>query len=148
MNLQLKHLFDKLQSTQNRIEVASILVDLAEQAEGNPTLQDALRKTELPVPFDCVEYIKKSNCRGYWARKPYWREHPTTNQLQARLDFSEINYSLFGTRGTAKRPDGTRIGRVNYLAGDIMRGRKTVSDKEKAELQKQKTIERISGAHS
>ncbi len=146
MIMQLQHLISKLQSTQDRMEIAAILVELAETAESNPTLQDVLRKAELPPPCHIFEYVKPSGGgkkRGYWARIPHTREHPSANQLQARLAFSEINYSLFGTKGTVERPDGTHIGHVNHLAGELMRGRKSVSNEERVQRQRQKAIDRI-----
>ncbi|MDO8724898.1 MAG: hypothetical protein Q7J35_02385 [Candidatus Methanoperedens sp.] len=132
-----------MQTTQDRMEIARVLVEFAERAERNPTLQNTLRKMELPAPFNVIEYVKPGNRRGYWARKSYSREHPSVAQAQARLEFSEINYSLFGTKGTVERSDGTRIGRVNFIAGELMRSRKIISEEEKADRQKQRAIERL-----
>lgn len=141
--MRLQHLFNKLQTTQDRIEIARVLVELAGRAERNPALQEVLRKTELPAPWNILEYVKPGNRCGYWARIPYWREHPSVAQAQARLEFSKINYSLFGTKGIVERPDGTRIGLLNQLAGELMRSRKIVSEESKADGQRQKAIERI-----
>lgn len=143
---QSKQLLSKIQTAHDRLELAAILVTLAERAENNPMLQETLKKLELPAPYNVLEYIKPGNRRGYWGRIPYTREHPSARQLQARLNFSEINYSLFGTKGTVERPDGTRIGLVNLLAGKIMRSCKVVSEEEKANRQRQKSIERIATA--
>lgn len=118
-------------------------MELADRAEHNVMLREILKKTVLPPPFNVFEYIKPKNRRGYWSRKPYWREYPTKAQLQARLQFSKISYSLFGTKGTFERADGTRIGRVNQLAGDMMRHRKIINKEEQEETKKQKAIERI-----
>lgn len=145
MAITTKQLYRQIQNSNDRMEVARILVELADRAEHNVMLREILRKTVLPPPFNVFEYIKPNNRRGYWARKPYWREYPTKAQLQVRLQFSKISYSLFGTKGTFERPDGTRIGRVNQLAGDLMRSRKIVSKEEREERKKQKAIERITG---
>lgn len=144
MNMQLQHLFNKIMTTQSRIEMAAILVELAERAERNLTLQEFLRKTRLPAPYNVLEYISPGGRRrGYWGRIPHTRDFPSINQVQARLEFSKINYSLFGTKGTVERPDGTRIGLVNYFAGELMRSRRVVSEEEKAGRLRQKAIERI-----
>lgn len=125
------------------MKLAEILVELADRAENNPGLQQILKKMTLLPPFNTLEYIKPGNRKGYWARKPYWREHPTPNQLEARLRFSVINFHLYGTKGTVKRQDGTRIALVNQIAGDLMRRRKIVSAGELAERRKRKAIEKI-----
>lgn len=143
MSVTTQQLLRQIQITGNRIKLAEILIELADRAENNPGLQQILRKITLPPPFNALEYIKPGNRKGYWARKPYWREHPTANQLEARLRFSVINYHLYGTKGTVKRKDGTRIGLVNQLASDLMRRRKIVSAGELAERRKQKLIDRI-----
>ncbi len=139
-NLQL---LKQVQTLKERIEIASILVELANRAENNPRLQEILRKIKLRPPFSVLEYIKPRNRRGYWARKPYWREHPTISQLQARLEFSEISYSLYGLKGTVKMSDRTRIPRDSYLVGELMRGKKFVSEEEIAQRRRQKSVERI-----
>ncbi|MBU3967578.1 MAG: hypothetical protein KKG76_09415 [Euryarchaeota archaeon] len=142
--MKLQPLFNKLQTTRDRIGIARVLVELASRAEHNPTLQEVLAKIRLPSPFNVVEYVRPGDRRkGYWARIPYTREHPSVAQVQARLEFSKINFSLFGTKGTVERPDGTRIGRVNLIVGDLMRSQRIVSEEEKADRQKQKAIERI-----
>lgn len=138
-----RQLLRQVQIHKDRIEMARLLVELAENAENNPRLQELLKKTELPPPFDILEYRKPENRKGFWARKPYTREHPSENELETRLAFSEIAYSLFGIKGTVERYDGTRIGRLNYLQGEIMRGMKVVSEEKKEAKQKQKTVERI-----
>lgn len=143
MAITTKQLLRQIQNSNDRMEMARILVELADRAEHNVMVREILRKTVLPPPFNMLEYIKPNNRRGYWARKPCWRDYPTKAQLQARLQFSKINYSLFGTKGTFERPDGTRIGRVNQLAGNLMRSRKIVSKQEREEGKKQKAIERI-----
>lgn len=127
------------------MEVATILVDLATRAERDTALQDVLRKIKLPSPYDVLEYTRPSSRgkKGYWGRIPRWRQYPSIAQAQARLTFSEINFSLFGTRGTVERSDGTCIGLVNHLAGKLMRSRRIVSEEEKADRQKQKIIERL-----
>jgi hypothetical protein len=144
--MQFQQLFNRLQSAQDRIEVAAILVELAERAERNVILQEALKKVELPPPYNILKYTSPSpggRKKGYWGRVPYTHDFPSINQVQARLEFSKINYSLFGTKGTVERPDGTRIGRVNFIAGELMRSRRVVSEEEKADRQRQKAIERI-----
>lgn len=138
-----KYLLRRLVNSRDRTETAAILVELADRAERNPLLQEILGKMQLPPPFHIFEYRKASGKKGYWARIPYTREHPSAGELEARLTFSEIAYSLYGTRGTVERSDGTRIGLVNHLQGEIMRGMEIVSDEEKVERQKQKAIERI-----
>lgn len=126
----------------NRVDAAAALVTLADEAERSPYLQEYLRRVDLPPPFHIFEYVKPGNRRGYWARKPYWREHPTRAQIQARLRFSKINWLLYDTRGTVERPDGTRISKISQLAGELMKGQ-IVSDEEKEERRKQKAIERL-----
>ena len=138
-----KYLFKKLQTSKNRVEIAAVLVELAERAERNPLLQEMLSKIELRPPFDIFEYIKPKNRKGYFARKPYWREHPTLPQLMAKLEFSEMNYSLFGERGLVERNDGTYIARVPYLVGEMMKGRTFVGEDELIERKRQKMIDRI-----
>ncbi len=142
--MQLQHLFNKLQTARDRIEIARVLVELAARAERNPTLQEVLRKIELPAPYNILKYTSPGDRRkGYWGRIPYTRDFPSINQVQARLEFSKINYALFGTKGTVERPDGTRIGRVNFMAGELMRARKIVSEGERADRQRRKAIERL-----
>ncbi|SNQ60765.1 hypothetical protein [Candidatus Methanoperedens nitratireducens] len=136
-------LLKQLKTQIGRVEIATLLVELAERAEHNVMLQQILRSIELPPPFGTFEYIKHSNRKGYWRKKPWHREYPTEAQLEARLQFSTINYNLFGIKGTLSRVDGTCIGLVNKLAGDFMRGRKLISKEELEERKKQKTIERI-----
>lgn len=134
-------LLKEVQAPKDRMEFARVLVALAENAENNPMLQEILSKMKLPPPYDVLEYRRPGNKKGFWARIPYTREHPSEGELKARLAFSEIAYSMFGTKGTVERPDGTRIARLNYLQGEIMRGMNVVSGK--AEKQKQKVLERI-----
>lgn len=141
-----RSLLKQVQAPKDRMEVARVLVELAENAENNPMLQEILRKIKLPPPYDVLEYRKPENRKGFWARIPYTREHPSEGELKSRLAFSEIAYSMYGTKGTVERPDGTRIARLNYLQGEIMRGMKVVSEDEKAERQRQKVLERIVGA--
>ena len=138
-----RYLLKQVQAPKDRMEIARVLVELAENAENNPMLQETLRKTKLPPPYDVLEYRKPANKKGFWARIPYTREHPSEGQLETRLVFSEIAYSLFGTKGAVERPDGTRIARLNHLQGEVMRGMKVVSEDEKAERQKQRAMERI-----
>ncbi|MDO9356502.1 MAG: hypothetical protein Q7T55_22585 [Solirubrobacteraceae bacterium] len=133
----------QVQAPKDRMEIARVLVELAENAENNPMLQETLRKIKLPPPYDVLEYRKRENSKGFWARLPHTREHPSEGQLETRLAFSEIAYSLFGTKGAVEIPDGTRIARLNYLQGEIMRGMKAVSEDERAEKQKQKAMDRI-----
>lgn len=138
-----RSLLKQVQAPKDRMEVARVLVELAENAERNPMLQEILRKIKLPPPYDVMEYRKPGNRKGFWARIPYTREHPSEGELETRLAFSEVAYSMFGTKGTVERPDGTRIARLNYLQGEIMRGMNVVSDDQKAEKQRQKVMERI-----
>jgi len=138
-----RYLLKQVQAPKDRMEIARVLVELAENAENNPMLQETLRKIKLPPPYDVLEYRKRGNSKGYWARIPYTREHPSEGELETRLAFSEIAYSLFGTKGVVERPDGTRIARLNYLQGEIMGGMMVVSEDEKAERQKRKAMERI-----
>jgi len=143
--MQLQQLFDRLQIAQDRVEVATILVDLATRAERNTALQNVLRNIKLPSPYDVLEYTRPSSRgkKGYWGRIPSWRQYPSIAQAQARLTFSEINFSLFGTKGTVERPDGTRIGLVNHLVGEFMRSRRIVNEEEKVDRQRQKAMDRI-----
>ena len=136
-------LLKQVQAPKDRMEVARVLVELAENAENNPMLQETLKKIKLPPPYDIMEYRKPGNRKGFWARIPYTREHPSEGELETRLAFSKVAYSLFGTNGTVERPDGTRIARLNYLQGEIMRGMKVVSDAKKTERNRQKVMERI-----
>jgi len=126
----------------SRVDAAAALVALADEAERSPWLQEYLRRAALPPPFHIFEYVKPANRHGYWARKPFWREHPTPAQVHARLRFSKINYLLYGTEGTVERQDGTRISRISHLAGELMRG-KIVTDVEKEERRKLRSIERL-----
>lgn len=141
-----RQLLRQVQVPKDRMEIARVLVELAENAENNTMLQETLRKIKLPPPYDVLEYRKRENSKGYWARIPYTREHPSEGEVETRLTFSEIAYSLFGTKGAVERPDGTRIARLNHLQGEIMRGMKVVSEDEKAERQKRKAMERITQA--
>lgn len=136
-------LLKQVQAPKDRMEVARVLVELAENAERNPMLQEILRKIKLPPPYDVMEYRKPGKRKGFWARIPYTREHPSEGELETRLAFSEIAYSLFGTNGTVERQDSTRIAKLNYLQGEIMRGMKFVSDDKKTERQRQRVMERI-----
>lgn len=138
-----RYLLKQAQAPKDRMEIARVLVELAENAENNPMLQETLRKIKLPAPYDVLEYRKRGNRKGYWVRIPHTREHPSKGELETRLTFSEVAYSLFGTRGAVERPDGTRIARLNYLQGEIMRGMKVVSEDEKTEKQRQKVMDRI-----
>ena len=138
-----RYLLRQVQAPKDRMELARVLVELAENAENNPMLQETLRKIKFPPPYDVLEYRKPVNKKGYWARIPYTREHPSEVELETRLTFSEVAYSLFGTKGTVERPDGTRIARLNHIQGEIMRGMKVVSEDEKTEKQKRKAMDRI-----
>jgi len=138
-----RYLLKQVQTPKDRMEFARVLVDLAENAENNPMLQETLRKIKFPPPYDVLEYRKRGNSKGFWARIPYTREHPSRGELETRLTFSEIAYSLYGTKGNVERSDGTRIARLNHLQGEIMRGMEVVSEVEKAEKQKQKAMDRI-----
>lgn len=141
-----RYLLRQAQAPKDRMEIARVLVELAENAENNPMLQETLRKIKLPPPYDVLEYRKRENSKGFWARIPYTREHPSEGEVETRLTFSEIAYSLFGTKGTVERPDGTRIARLNQLQGEIMRGMKFVSEDEKTEKLRRKVMERITQA--
>ncbi len=145
MPLTNQQLLKQIQTLEDRIEIAAVLVELADCAENNPVLQKILRKIKLRPPFSVLEHIKPHNRKGFWARKPCWREHPTIPQLQARLEFSELSYSLYGLKETIKRHDSdrTRIPCDSYLIGELMRGKKFVSEEEIAERHRQRIIERI-----
>ncbi len=138
-----RYLLRRLHISADRMEIAAILVELADRAERNTALQEILRKMQLRPPFDIFEYRKGEKRKGFWVRIPHTREHPSMSQSETRLEFSEIAYSLFGTKGTVERLDGTRIGRLNDIQGEVMRGMKFVSEDEKAERQRQKAMERI-----
>lgn len=138
-----RHLLRMLANPVDRMETAAALVELAERAEKTPLLQEILGKIQLPPPFHIFEYRKPSGKTGYWARIPYTREHPSASQLEARLTFSMISNSLYGTKGTVERQDGTRIATVPHLVGKIMSGMEIVSEEERAERQKQRAVERI-----
>ena len=138
-----RYLLKQVQAPKDRMEIARVLVELAENAENNPMLQETLRKIKFPPPYDVMEYRKRENSKGFWARIPHTREHPSKEELETRLTFSEVAYSLFGTKGAVERSDGTRIARLNQLQGEIMRGMKFVSEDEKAEKRRRKVMERI-----
>lgn len=141
-----RYLIRRLTNSTDRMETAAILTELADRAERKPLLREILSKMQLRPPFHVFEYRKPANKKGYWARIPYNREHPSPAEIEARLTFSEIAYSLYGTRGTVERPDGTRIGLLNQSIGEMMRGMEIVSGDERVERQKQKAIERIAQA--
>lgn len=146
MAINNQQMLQRLQTSRDTMEIAELLTEFAERAEHNVMLQEFLRKVRLRPPFDRFEYRKPGNRKGFWARKPYWREHPTVLQLEARLELSETAYSLYGESGTVERPDGTRIARVPHLVGEQMRGKKFASEDELAERKRQRTIERIAQA--
>lgn len=128
------------------MEIAEILTEFAERAEYDSMLQKMLKKVKLRPPFDVLEYVKPINKKGFWRRKPHWREHPSIQQAEARLELSETAYSLYGERGVVERSDGTRIPRESYLVGESMRGRKFVSEEAQAERRRLEIIERIAQA--
>lgn len=149
MSITTYQLLRRVQTSKDRRIVAETLVELAQRAENDTMLRQILRKVTLPPPFDTLEYIKPSNRKGYWAKKPYWREHPTVNQREARLRFSRINYYLYGIKGTIVRPDGTRISQVNALAGELMKDAgKIESNGEREARKKRELIERIAQTQS
>lgn len=138
-----EYLLKRLRTSVDRMEVAAILVELADRAERNPVLQERLKKMQLRPPFNVMEYVKPYNKKGFWRRIPFWREHPTEAQLKAKLELSEIAYSLFGEKGTVERPDGTQIPRLTQSVGERMRGMNFLSEEEQAERQRQKSVARI-----
>jgi hypothetical protein len=130
----------------DRLTIASIMVELADRAERNTFLQELLRKIKMPQPFDIFEY-KRGNLRrkGHWARRAYTRDFPTPAQLEARIQISEISHELSGTKGNVKRNNDTIIPRLNYIVGEELRGKKYVSDEEKEEKKKLSRIVEMSG---
>lgn len=138
-----RYLLRRLRTSTDRIELAAVLVELADRAERNHILQETLSKIQLRPPLNVFEYRKPRNRKGFWARIPYTREHPTEPQLMAKLEFSETSYSLFGERGRVERPDGTQIARAPYLLGERMRGRTFVDEEARIEKKRQRAIERI-----
>lgn len=130
--------------SQDRIAIASAMVELAERAEKNELLQKALKKIELPPPFDIFGYRKgESGRRGGWYKKPNWMYERSPAQLYQQWKLSAIAYRLWGQKGNVVREDGTRIATINHMIGEELRGVKVISDVEKHERNRQRTIERI-----
>ncbi len=130
----------------DRLTVASIMVELADRAERNVFLQELLRKIKMPQPFDIFEY-KRGNLRkkGHWARRAYTRDFPTPAQLEARIRISELSQLLSGTKGNVERNNDTKIARLNYIVGEELRGKRFVSDEDKEEKKKLSRIVEMSG---
>ena len=142
-----EYLLNRLSRLQDdRLTIASMMVELADRAEINPFLQELLRKIKMPQPFDSFEY-KRGNIRrkGHWARRAYTREFPTPAQLEARIQVAELSHSLSGTKGNVERDNDTKIARINYIVGEELRGKKLVSDDEREERKKLSRIVEISG---
>ena len=143
MALNNQQLLKQAQVSEDRETIAKGMVELAVRAEESPFLQEMLRKVKLRPPFDIFEYVKPYNRKGYWRRIRANREHPSIAEAKFRLAASIINTDLYGTKGVVERTDGTRIPLKDYLAGEMLRGRKFTSEEEKAEREKQDVIERI-----
>ena len=142
-----EYLLNRLSRLQDdRLTIASMMVELADRAERNAFLQELLRKIKMPQPFDSFEY-KRGNIRrkGHWARRAYTREFPTPAQLEARIQVAELSHSLSGTKGNVERDNDTKIARINYIVGEELRGKKLVSDDEREERKKLSRIVEISG---
>lgn len=142
-----EYLLNRLSRLQDdRLTVASMMVELADRAEKNIFLQELLRKIKMPQPFDTFEY-KRGNVRrkGHWARRAYTRDFPTPAQLKARIQVAELSHELSGTKGNVERNNDTKIARINYIVGEEMRGKKFVSDEETAEQKKLSRIVEMSG---
>lgn len=142
-----EYLLNRLSRSQDdRLTIASMMVELADRAERNIFLQELLRKIKMPQPFDTFEY-KRGNVRrkGHWARRAYTRDFPTPAQLEARIRVAELSHSLSGTKGNVERDNDTKIARINYIVGEELRGKKLVSDDEREERKKLSRIVEISG---
>lgn len=137
-------------SVQNRVMIAVILVELAERAQRDPMLQEILYKIIPPPPLDNLEYVRPHGFRGtvtkgYWRRVRYTLDMPTIPMAEHRLAVSKHAYSMFGTKGTVERPDGTQISHIVYSVGETFRGVRYTSDEELAERARQKAIARMAG---
>ena len=142
-----EYLLNRLSRLQDdRLTIASMMVELADRAERNIFLQELLRKIKMPQPFDIFEY-KRGNVRrkGHWARRAYTRDFPTPAQLEARIQISELSHELSGTKGNVERKNDTIIARLNYIVGEELRGKRFVSDEEKEERKKLSRIVEMSG---
>jgi hypothetical protein len=146
-NVSTEYLLKRLSRLQDdRLTIASIMVELADRAERNIFLQELLRKLKMPQPFDTFEY-KRGNVRkkGHWSRRAYTRDFPTPAQLEARIQMSELSHELSGIKGNVERNNDTKIARLNYIVGEELRGKRFVSDEEKEEKIKLSRIVEMSG---
>lgn len=142
-----EYLLNRLSRLQDdRLTIASIMVELADRAEINPFLQELLRKIKMPQPLDTFEY-KRGNLRrkGHWARRAYTRDFPTPAQLEARVQVAELSHELSGTKGNVERNNDTKIARINYIVGEELRGKKYVNNEDTEERKKLSRIVEISG---
>jgi hypothetical protein len=142
-----EYLLNRLSRLQDdRLTIASIMVELADRAERNIFLQELLRKIKMPQPFDTFEYKRGNERRkGHWARRAYTRDFPTPAQLEARIRVAEISHELSGTKGNVERNNDTKIARINYIVGEKLRGKRFVSNAEKEEQKKLSRIVEMSG---
>lgn len=149
--LKRAQLFRLLQaSVHNRVMIAVILVELAERAERDQMLQEILHKIIPPPPLDDLEYVRPHDFRGtvtkgYWRRVRYTLDMPTIPMAEHQLAVSKASYSMFGTKGTVERPDGTQITRIAHTIGEQFRGVRYTTDEEIAERKKRRAIERMAG---
>lgn len=143
MTQQYEQILVQIQASKDKNETAVLMIELAEHAERNPMLQETLRKIKLKPPFDIFEYVKCYNKKGFWRRTRPNREFPSVAEAEFRLEASKINAGLFGTKGVVDMLDGTRIPLRDYIAGEMMRGRKFISDEARDERERNKTIDRI-----
>lgn len=146
------HLFQMLRaSVHNRVMIAIILVELADRAERDPLLQEILYKTIPPPPLDNLEYVRphgfrgSSYTKGYWRRVRYTLDMPTIPMAEHRLAVSKEAYSMFGTKGTVERPDGTQIARLAHTLGEKFRGARYTTEDEMAERKRRRAVERMAG---
>ena len=149
--LKRDQLFRMLQgSVHNRVMIAVILVELADRAERDPSLQEDMHMIIPPPPLDNLEYVRPHDFRGtytkgYWRRVRYTLDMPTIPMAEHRLAVSKQAYSLFGTKGTVDRQDGTQITRVAHTLGERFRGVRYMSDQDLAERKRRRAVERMAG---
>jgi hypothetical protein len=146
-NVSTEYLLNRLSRLQDdRLTIASMMVELADRAERNIFLQELLRKIKMPQPFDTFEYKRGNERRkGHWARRAYTRDFPTPAQLEARIQVAELSHELSGTKGNVERKNDTIIARLNYIVGEELRGKRFVSDEEKEERKKLSRTVEMSG---
>ncbi len=99
------------------MDIAEYLNLLVDQAEKDGFLQQLLHMG-FRYPFDCLEYVKPSkHSKGYIRKKPRNYIEPSAAQLEARINFGETAYNLFGLKGTTETPDKRIISKVAREVG-------------------------------